>query len=137
MFALPFPAWAGLGGDAASVQSDQIQFQGTLRSTDTGQYTIHEITASTGVLVREYMSPSGSVFAIAFNGPVLPDFKQLLGAYYDRYVQAQHSNQYGHRPLAIQDGDFVLQITGRMRAFRGVAYLPNLAPVGVRAEEIR
>ena len=137
LFALPFPAWAALGGTAASVEADRAQFQGTVQSIAAAQYTVQEITTSTGTLVREYVSPSGTVFAIAFNGPKFPDFKQLLGDYYGQLVQAWPQAHVRHAPLVIQQDNFVLQVGGRMRAFHGVAYLPGLVPAGVSAEEIR
>src|ERR1039458_8930888 len=78
-----FPAWAALGGDIASVQSDQIHMQGSLRTTVTGSYTVHEIQSAAGTVVREYVSTSGKsagkVFAIGWQGPWPPDIRQVLG----------------------------------------------------------
>jgi hypothetical protein len=52
------PAFAALGEPASSVQADQAHMQGTLHTTQTQTYTIHEILAATGTIVREYVSSS-------------------------------------------------------------------------------
>jgi hypothetical protein len=41
-----------------------------------------------GTVVREYVSPDGKVFGIAWNGPTMPDLRQLMGEHFDHYVQA-------------------------------------------------
>jgi len=82
------PAFAALGEPASSVQADQAHMQGTLRTTQTQAYTIHEIRAATGTIVREYVSSSGRVFAVAWQGPWPPDMRQILGSYFEQYQQA-------------------------------------------------
>src|ERR1700761_911288 len=81
-----FPAWAALGGDITSVQSDQIHMQGTIRTTAKGSYAVHEIQSSAGTVVREYVASTGTstgkVFAVAWQGPYKPDMRQLLGTYF-------------------------------------------------------
>jgi hypothetical protein len=138
--ALPFPACAGLGGDLTSVRDDQMKIQGTLRTTKNDSYNIHEIQAPSGVVVREYVSPSEIVFGVAWQGRSHPDLRQVLGAYYDRYVQAvqsQRAQRHGHGPLLIQQPDLVVQMGGHMRSLTGRAYLPQHLPAGVGSEEIR
>src|ERR1700686_155200 len=70
ILALPFSVRASLGGDATSVQADRAKMQGTLKSTTGDGFTLHEIQASTGVAVKEYVSPAGKVFAVSWQGPV-------------------------------------------------------------------
>ena len=134
------PAFAALGGDTSSVHSDQAHMQGSLRTTQTGAYTLHEIQAATGTVVREYVSPSGKVFAVAWQGPWPPDMRQLLAAYFVEYQQAlqsQTNSRAGRRPLTIQQPGLVVQSGGHMRSFAGRAYIPQMLPQGVSAEEIR
>jgi hypothetical protein len=135
-----FPAWAALGGDVASVQSDQIHMQGSLLTTATASYTVHEIQSAAGAVVREYVSSSGKVFGVAWQGPWPPDMRQLLGSYFDQYVQAakaQSAVGKGRRPLLIELPGFVMQAGGHPRSFIGKAYVPEMLPSGVRAEEIQ
>jgi hypothetical protein len=64
MLAFPLSLSASLGGDVTSVQADQVKMQGTLRTTSSDSYTVHEIRTSTGVAVKEFVSPPGKVFAV-------------------------------------------------------------------------
>src|SRR5271170_2294642 len=136
----PLPACASLGGDATTVQADQAKMQGSLRTTSNNSYTLHEIQTSTGVAVKEYVSTSGKVFAVTWQGPFHPDLRQLLGTYFDAFTQAeqaQRAQRRGRGPVLIQQPGLVVQISGHMRAFVGKAYVPQMLPAGVHAEDIR
>jgi hypothetical protein len=139
-----FPAWAALGGDFASVQADQVHMQGTLRTTAMASYAVHEIQTASGTVVREYVSSSGTsagkVFAIGWKGPWPPDMRQVLGSYFDQYVQAakaQRTARVGRRPLVIEEPGLVMSVGGHPRGFVGRAYVPEMLPAGVRAEDIQ
>lgn len=137
---IALPAWAGLGEDVSSVQADQAQMQGSLRSTQTQAYTVHEIQAATGTTVREYVSASGKVFGVAWQGPWPPDMRQILATYFEPYqqaAQAQISARAGRRPLMIEQPGLIVQSGGHMRSFTGRAYIPEMLPAGVSAEAIR
>lgn len=138
------PAWASLGGDTASIQADQLHMQGSLTSkasiTTAQSYTVHEIQAATGTVVREYLSPEGKVFAVAWQGPRMPDLRQLLGGYFEPYqtaVQARSGVRMARKPIMIDQPGLVVQIGGHVRAFSGKAYVPDALPSNVRAEDIQ
>ena len=136
----PLGSSAALGGDATSVQADQLRMQGTLRTTSGDAFNVHEIQAATGVTVKEYVSPAGKVFAVTWQGPIHPDLQQVLGAYFEQYtqaVQAQRATRRGRGPLVIQQAGLVVQISGHMRSFVGRAYVPQMLPVGVKVEDLR
>jgi Protein of unknown function (DUF2844) len=138
--ALALPASAALGGTLASVQADQARMKGTLQTTSTQAYTMHEIKATSGVVVREYVSSAGTVFAVGWQGPRAPDLQQVLGSYFPQYEQAvaqAHMNRVGRHPLLIQTPGLVVEMGGYMRAFTGKAYVPQMLPQGVRAESLR
>jgi hypothetical protein len=139
MLALPIHGHASLGGDEGSVQSDRVHMQGALlRITRSDAYTVHEMQAPSGTTVREYVSPSGTVFAVAWQGPRVPDLRQVLGTYFAQYVQSvQAAHRRGHGPLLIQEVGLVVQQSGHPRAFVGTAYVPQLLPPGVGVEAIR
>jgi hypothetical protein len=140
MLALPLPALAALGGDATSVQEDLAQMKGTLKTTEAEAYTTHEITAPGKTIIKEYVSPQGKVFAVTWHGPFIPSMQQLLGTYFDRFAQAaktQREKQLGHRPVGIQQPDFVFQNAGHMRSYMGRAYLPALVPQGVNVDALQ
>jgi hypothetical protein len=140
----PIPASASLGGDTASVQADQIHLQGRRTMKAAEFYTVHEIQGTAGTVVREYVSPEGKVFAIAWQGPWIPDMRQLLGNYFDQYAranqaasQAQKGARMRRGPVLINEPGLVVQIGGHPRAFAGRAYAPQALPAGVRTEEIQ
>jgi len=137
---LPMPAMAALGDNAGSVLADQARMKGTLRSVDAHTYVMHEITAPTGTVVREYVSPAGVVFGVAWEGQFPPDLQQLLGPYYQQAQQAASSaqQQRGRRaPVVIETPGLVMYQTGHVRSFHGQAYIPQLIPQGVKASDIR
>jgi hypothetical protein len=127
-------AWAALGGGAASVSADRAALNGQLSTTSMTQYDVHAIT-SDGLVVREYVTRQGQVFAITWQGPFKPDLRQLLGDYFARYqgaVAAAGDDRAGrHSHSAVSGADLVVQSSGRLRAFQGLAYIPSLVPAGV------
>jgi hypothetical protein len=138
--ALPFRAWAVLGGGVRSVQDDQVHMQGALRITNAQAFTVHEIRAPQGTVVREYVSPAGKVFGVAWEGPLLPDLRQVLGEHFDHFtqaVEAARASRHGHGSLVIQLPGLVVESTGHMRSFQGRAYIPETLPEGVHADAIR
>jgi hypothetical protein len=138
LLALAFPAWASLGDNVTSVQSDKARMKGTLRSVATPHYVKHEIQVPTGQLVREFVSPDGTVFGVAWEGPFQPDLQQVLGSYFDVMKQAVAAQQrHGHGPVSIESSDFVFQQGGHARSFHGRAYVPAKVPEGVDATEIQ
>jgi len=140
MLTLPLPALAALGGDVSSVQEDQAQMKGTLKTTEHNSYTVHEIKAGDGTVVREYASPAGEVFGVSWQGPFIPDMKQLLGSYFDAYssaAQAQRTAHRGRAPLNIQQPGLVVESNGHMRSYSGRVYDPGKLPQGVNANDIR
>src|SRR5579863_8274500 len=85
------PVWASLGGDVTSIEADQLHMQGTRRTMAAASYTVHEIQAANGTVVREFVSSDGKVFAVAWHGPWMPDMRQILGTYFEQYAQARQS----------------------------------------------
>jgi hypothetical protein len=140
MLALTLPALAALGGDVTSVQEDQAHLKGSLKTTQAEAYTVHEIKASGGTVVKEYVSPAGKVFAITWRGPFIPNMQQLLGTYFEQYAQAakaQRESHVGRRPLNIQQPGLVFQNGGHMRGYFGRAYVPEMVPQGVSPDALQ
>jgi Protein of unknown function (DUF2844) len=131
------PALAALGGDTASVLADRDQIEGSVHITATASYSVHEITTSFGMTVREYLAPDGKVFGLAWRGPSMPDLRQFLGSYYSQYLQAASAPHAGHRHLSVELPALVVHSGGRMRAFAGRAWAPDLIPQNVSADDIK
>ena len=139
VFAATQQAKATLGESADSVESDRnvlSAVQGI--STIAPAYTIHEVR-SEATTVREYVSPSGVVFGIAWNGLTHPDLTSLLGSYTNEYKKAlgQVQRQPGRRHVHVKTDRVVVEKWGRMRDLQGRAYVPSLIPQGVSVDEIK
>lgn len=131
------PAAATLGGAASSTQADQLQMKATLRMSPGARFTVHEMVLPSGTTVREYVSLQGMVFAVAWKGPRMPDLRQLMGTYFDQYLQAVPPARGGHAGVAVSQPDLVVHSMGRTRAFSGHAYLPPLLPADVTDDELQ
>ena len=137
-FATTYRALATLGESTDSVKSDREALS-SVRSTITVRngYTVHEIESDSTTL-REYVSPSSVVFAIAWNGLVHPDLTHLLGSYTSKYQTAlkQTPRQPDRRRLRVKSDGVVVEKWGHMRNLQGRAYVPALIPPGVSVDEI-
>jgi hypothetical protein len=134
--AMTAPASASLGGDEATVAADHAVLEGKMKVARVQRYAVHEIAVPSGTVVREFVSPAGKVFAVAWNGPTMPDLRQVLGPYFDTYVAAL-AQRKARGPVNVVLPGLVVQSSGHMRAFTGKAYLPDGMPAGVASEEIR
>ena len=133
----PRIAAAALGEPRDSVQADAVRLRGSIQVTEHDKYQLHEIRLPTGTLLREFVGADGTVFAVAWNGPTIPNLRQAFGRYFDTYTAAAGSTHSGHSRLRIMRSDLVVQSSGHMRAFAGHAYLPQAIPDGVDIGELR
>ncbi len=132
------PAWAALGRDITSVKDDGAHLSAALRvSRSDASYTVHELTLPTGTVVREYVSPAGKVFGVAWHGPYLPNFRQILGDYFAPVMQAPRNQRQGRGPVEVRQANVVFQSGGHMRSFFGRAYLSDMLPKGVSADVVQ
>jgi hypothetical protein len=131
-------ARADLGGDAASALADASELHGVVNTISLPLYAVQEITADTGLRVREYVNRDGVVFAVSWSGPVLPDLQRLLGAHYVEYTTALAAlNHPGlHRSLRVALPGLIVESGGHLRAYAGRTYLPALVPAGVPAADL-
>ena len=130
---------AALGGGADTVTADRKALQAVHRATTAHKgYTVEEIVTD-ATTVREYVSPSGVVFGIAWNGYVHPDLTQLLGSYWGEYSVAQKkaSPISGRSRQQLATDNIVVEKWGHMRNLQGRAYVPSLVPAGVCPDEIK
>lgn len=135
---MPQVVGAVLGGTADSVESDRKFFSAKRSATKIyAGYTVEQIDSS-GTAIRQYISPSGIVFGIAWNGIVHPDLTQLLGSYGGQYLEAAKKTprKHGRRYEQIKTDQVTVERWGHMRNLQGRAYAPNLIPQGVSVDEI-
>jgi hypothetical protein len=139
LFAASLPAFAALGGNASSIVSDKTHMRAQLRATASNGYSVHALQTTAGINVREYISAQGKVFAVAWDGPNLPDLTQLLGDYFPAFQAAmvERRNRGVRGPVSLQQDDLVVESNGHMRAYFGRAYVPSLLPPQVSIAEIQ
>jgi hypothetical protein len=132
---------AALGGRAASVDADRVQMKGALMRIQAADgYTLHEIRSAAGTTVREYVSSSGDVFAVAWSGPAMPNLQLVLGEYfsaYQRELQQLRQTRHTRGPVAIDDGNLVVEASGHMRSYSGRAYVRRIMPANVTPSAIQ
>jgi Protein of unknown function (DUF2844) len=136
---LSCPALAALGGDLTSVDTDRAHLKASsLEVRPAEAYEVHPIQAPGGTIISEYVSSTGRVFAVSWHGPFIPEMQQILGSYFQQYSAALGAKRpYGRRPLNIQEPGLVVQTGGHMGAYFGRAYLPEMLPPSLKADEIK
>jgi hypothetical protein len=136
---LTTPASASLGNGLDSVYRDAAHASSGLQVTNTEHYSIYELKISTGTRVREYISPEGVVFAVAWDGPFVPELQQFLGTNFQKCADALHAQKptyFSRKPVSIRLNDLVFENSGHVGAFYGRAYLPQTMPQGVVIAEL-
>jgi hypothetical protein len=131
--------YAALGGGLDSISSDHGALHANRREKSVkDKYSVEEITAD-AITVREYVSPSGIVFGIAWNGYVHPDLLQLLGSYTGEFTAARQkaARKSGSRRLHLATKNIIVEKWGHMRDLRGRAFAPSLIPTGLTSDEIK
>jgi hypothetical protein len=132
-------AHASLGGDAVSVASDADELHGVVQASSLAHFEIQQIVTDNGMQVREFLNRDGIVFAVSWNGPVVPDLQQLLGTQFAAYSAALAARDHLglRRAVRVATSDLIVESDGHLRACVGRAYLPAMIPAGVPAGDLR
>jgi Protein of unknown function (DUF2844) len=135
------PSWAVLGGDAATIQADQMRLRAQRQAIALVQGgTVQELRMADGSSIRQFVNAQGKVYAVAWSTRLKPDFAQMLGrhaAEFDAGV-ASTARQPGLQRRALVDrGDLVVDSAGRPGAFVGRAWLKSMVPTGTTVDAIR
>lgn len=136
------PARAGLGDTVDSVQSDRMSMKGQLRERTGTGYSVEEITAGSGTVIREFVSSSGVIFAVSWYGPAMPNLQQTFGSYFTQLQNAVATQRArgiqhrGHSHLEIRTPSLIVHAGGHMRQYFGVAYVPALMPQNLSISDL-
>lgn len=132
------PVRAALGQYEASVNLDRQILHGVDREEVRQGYKIHQITNDDGSVVKEFVSPAGLVFGIAWQAPRMPNLQQLLGSNMAELQVAMQSGTRRHTrgPLIVRTNNLVFVSAGHLRSFHGYAYVPTLVPANVSPEVV-
>ncbi|CAN7385827.1 DUF2844 domain-containing protein [Caballeronia sp. dw_19] len=140
------PAHAQLGATVAIVATGTSSSSNT---ADAAPPVLHqaansaarwqESTDANQIRVRQYVSSSGQVYAVSWDGPAMPDIAVLLGTWFGRYTQeasAALPNASGLHSSRVSSSDLMVETAVRLRDFSGRAWLPSALPAGVTAADI-
>ena len=133
------PVWAILGESESSVSLDQQILNGADREEARLGYKLHQITAADGLVVKEFVSPAGLVFGVAWQSSHMPNLQQLLGSHMTELQAALQSQTHrpGRRPVIVRTDKLVFVSGGHMRSFHGYAYVPGMVPANVNPEAVQ
>jgi Protein of unknown function (DUF2844) len=124
-------ASATLGEPESSIATEKQASKASIKETSLGSYRVHELQSSSGTVIREYAGLDGKVFAVTWHGPFMPNLRDALGRYFDEYAAAASSGRMDRNHVQVEQDDLVVRVGGHMRAYRGLAYLPQAVPSGV------
>ncbi|WP_244813684.1 DUF2844 domain-containing protein [Caballeronia sp. Lep1P3] len=104
-----------------------------------GLLAYRETTDAYGTVVREYVDPAGTVYAVSWRGPSMPNVQALLGSYFQRFRDGASASaaDAGLHMTRVADGDLVAENRARLREFSGRAWLANALPPGVTPADIQ
>jgi hypothetical protein len=129
---------AGLGSSAVALEPGVLSASSTLMSTVSSTYTKLQKTLESGTQVHEYVNAGGTVFAVSWSGPYMPDLKGLLGAHFQALLDnARKQPGAARSQVDVQQDDVVIFSGGRVGAFEGKAWIPALLPAGFSTSDIK
>ena len=130
-------SWAALGGAPASLGAHAREQSSTV-STPFSSFTVVAKELDSGTTVHEYVDPTGTVFAVSWSGPFMPDLKEILGPHFEAMLAQAVQGQEGRRSgLSLRRSDVVIVSDGHMGAFEGRAWLPARLPTGFDPSQAR
>jgi hypothetical protein len=124
-------ARATLGGDVASVATNERSLVAARHIEKLAVGERHVLVLPSGTVVHEYLSASGAVYAITWRGPRRPDLRELLGAYFPQLATRVPG---GHHRVDFTGVDLRVQAMGHRRSSSGRAWVPSLVPAGVSVD---
>jgi hypothetical protein len=132
----PSEARATLGGDVASVATNQQRMAATRQVKKLASGERHELQLASGIVIHEYVSTGGEVYAITWRGPRMPDLRELLGRYFTQLDHRDSRQRGGHHRMTLTGSDLVIQSSGHRRSFVGRAWVPSLVPSSVNLDNV-
>ncbi len=143
-------AHAALGGHVGDVAGDAMTMHArslTALSRSGLGYTREQLALPGGGTATEYVDSGGSVFAVSWSAPVIPDLSVLLGSYkadFDSAQVAARGQQAGNgavrsrspRSFQADNGEWVVFSAGHLRDFHGYSYLRSRLPAGFSVTDL-
>ena len=122
---------------AEATLGEQLESASSPLPLERPTFTGHPRTLASGTRVVEYADIQGTVFAVTWSGPYLPDLRQLLGRHFASFIRHQQQQTALHAAVVLRTSDVVILSSGQMGAFSGRAWLPGRIPEGFDAGALR
>lgn len=133
-------ARAVLGEDLASVQADALRLGAARRASNGPLMQVQTLQWPDGGTVRQFATPQGRVFAVAWNTRAKPRLDALLGTHFTAYAEGGRRAQAQRAGVAhavrVEQGDLVVESTAHLNAHRGLAYLKSQWPAGLSRDAL-
>lgn len=129
-------AHAALGEDVSAIANDQARLQASRQVRQGSQFMVHELSAPTGIKVREFVAESGKIFAVSWSGGWRPNLRDIMGEHYDRFIAGTRGRRMARGAVRIELPGMVVVMGGHQRAFFGHVYLTDLMPANVALEDL-
>jgi hypothetical protein len=132
-------AFAELGAAASYLGGQQsVTKKQTINGATLQNYHVTETVLVSGTRVREYILGSGTVFAVSWNGPFLPNLQSILGKHFDTMVtEAGKVSRAGNSQLRISRPEVSIFSGGHMGAYEGHAWISQDFPAGFSVQDIQ
>lgn len=132
------PVFAVLGESSTTVEQDRQRLNAAVKKQARTGYTVHVLEAQGGS-IREYASPAGVIYGLAWNHRTgVLDLKTLFGSYYEEYSQALATEPRPHqRANRITTEHLIVERGGRMGAVWGRVWVRPLLPPGMSGDHIQ
>jgi hypothetical protein len=133
------PAFAGLGEAESSINADSMRMHARRTVAMTQQYSVNELQSADGSRVKQYVSPSGIIFAVSWHTLYKPNLSSMLGPSFQNYAQA--AQQAARRPgiqrhFRHESLDLVVQATSHLNVFSGFAFRQSMLPRGLNLSNL-
>jgi len=98
-----------------------------------------QTTNTTDFTIKEFIDSTGIVYAVRWDGAMLPDINALLGEYFPEYKIAIATTPYRvpRRHLKADSGNLSIRQFGHPGALSGLIYLKNRLPANVQPEDLK
>jgi uncharacterized protein DUF2844 len=131
----PKNARATLGADVASIAANEQRLDGARQVLKLASGERHDLQLRSGIVVHQYVSPGGAVYALTWRGPRMPDLRELLGPYFEQLARRDLRPWSGHHRVSLVGSDLVVHSSGHRGSFAGRAWVPSLVPPGIDIDE--
>jgi hypothetical protein len=131
---------AKLGDDESAIKNDQTPLEiKEIKFEDKGKYKVYTLVNADVWTIKEFVSPSGKVFAVSWLGTAKPDLEKLVIDSYKEQLKiacAPSARRPGHRIKSVLTDNLKVEDGGRPRNIEGRMYDTLLVPEGVSLNEI-